>query len=447
MNARQSIDSPAAADSTPTVTRQCCMNCGGSDLKLFLDLGTQPNGNNFITPDQIENEPTYSMRMLTCESCWQVQIDEFPPQSVLFDDHPYVSGLNVPVVEHFSKMAKKAVADFDLSAGDVVLDIGCNDGSLLSCFREEGMTTIGVDPGGRVTELARKNGHLACRAFWNSETAQAIKTLGIEPKIISATAVFYHVPDLHDFVEGLLSVMTDETVFVVQGVNLLDLIQQRQFDHFYHEHSCVHSISGLQKLFAAHGMKILDVSNYPIHGGSFVAYVARETSPHQVSDSVQQSINTERAAGLEKLSTFEEFSEAVAKNTSDLRSLLEDLKEQDATVYGLGAPLKGSTLLNYADIGPDLVSCLTEVNSFKIGRVSPGTHIPVVDERTLAKQPDYYLVLAWNFLDFFLEKKRSFLEAGGKFIVPVPSLQVLDASALKPQTTPIQTADTKRRAA
>lgn len=419
------------------------MNCGGTDLELILDLGEQPNGNHFIDADEIPGEPTYSMRMLTCTSCWQVQIDEFPSQEVLFNDHPYVSGLNVPVVEHFDRLATKAVNDFGLGHGDVVLDIGCNDGSLLNAFRKCGMTTIGVDPGDRVTQLARKQGHMACRTFWNLQTAKSMKQMGIRPKLISATAVFYHVPDLHDFVEGLCEVMDEETVFVVQGVNLQDLIEKREFDHFYHEHSCIHSVTGLQTLFAAHDMKLVDVAHYDIHGGSFVAYVAKEDSCHQTSSRVAETIQAERDAGLCRLDTYLDFAEAVRGNVADLRTLLIELKGKGKSVYGLGAPLKGSTILNFGNIGPDLVSCLTEVNEFKIGKLSPGTHIPVVDERTLSSQPDYFLVLAWNFLDFFIEKKRDFLQAGGKFIVSVPSLQVIDRSVLTPSVIPMESHPTR----
>src|SRR6056297_1263468 len=270
---RRSITMHVTPPRESGIRRNACMNCGGSDLRLILDLGDQPNGNHFIDADEVGREPIYSMRMITCTDCWQVQIDEFPSQGVLFDDHPYVSGVNVPVIEHFETLAAKTVADFGLLNGSVVLDIGCNDGSLLSAFRRHGMTTIGVDPGQRVTDLAKQNGHLACRAFWNSETARSLKQLGVQPRVISATAVFYHVPDLHDFVDGLTTLMNDETVFVVQGVNLQDLIEKREFDHFYHEHSCIHSISGLDRLFSAHGMRLINVTNYEIHGGSFVAYV------------------------------------------------------------------------------------------------------------------------------------------------------------------------------
>jgi len=354
-----------------------------------------------------------------------MQIDEFPSQVELFQDHPYVSGVNVPVVEHFKHLAASAISKAGLKKGDTVIDIGCNDGSLLSAFRAHGMNTLGVDPSERVTQLGRQNGHAICQTYWNKKTGEAIASLGIAPRIISATAVFYHIPDLHDAIEGLTAVMNDQTVFVIQGVNLKDLIEKLEFDHFYHEHSCIHSVSALKTLFGQHGLRIFDVEHHPIHGGSFVAYVVKNNSAFETRPSVENAIIAERAAGLEKIESYKVFAEKVVANGKTLRTLLEDLKAKGKRVYGLGAPLKGSTLLNFFDIGPDLVEVLTEVNQFKIGLLSPGTHIPVVDERTLPSEPDYYLVLAWNFLDFFLEKKRGYLERGGRFIVPVPEVRVL----------------------
>lgn len=407
------------------MVRTKCMNCSGNDLECFLDLSDQPNGNRFITEDEIADEPSYPLKMDVCKDCWQVQIDAFPGQEILFDDHPYVSGVNVPVVEHFKALAASVQQDIGFGKGDIVLDIGSNDGSLLSAFRALGATTIGVDPGLRVTQLARENGHLTCRAFWNGDTARSLRALSVTPKIISATAVFYHVPDLHDFIEGLKVLMADDTVFVVQGVSMLDVITKNQFDHFYHEHSCIHSVSALTRLFGRHGMTVFDAMHHEIHGGSFVAYVAKDTAGRSVSPRVEAFLEREREGGLESLESYHAFAKRVETNVGALRALLSDLKAQGRSVMGLGAPLKGSTLLNYGKIGPDLISALTEVNDFKIGRLAPGVHIPVIDERTLVDEPDYYVVLAWNFLDFFVEKKRDYLESGGKLIVPVPELRVI----------------------
>lgn len=405
--------------------RANCMNCGSTRLTHFIDLGLQPNGNAFPEPGPSVDEPVFPMAMLVCEECWQVQIDEFPPQELLFSDHPYITGANKPVVEHFARLARHVVDKLALRPQSLVFDIGCNDGTLLKQFHSQGMRVLGFDPSLRVGQLAREQGVSVCRTFWNESAGQAVRTLGLVPDVITATGVFYHVPDLHDFVRGLVAAMGPDSVFVAQCVSLKELIERNEFDHFYHEHSCIHAVAPLQRLFAAHGMRILDVEFSDIHGGSFIVYAGMEGHPAQSAPSVEQALRDEESAGLSRLSTYREFVTRVDRNASELVALLGRLRAQGKRVYALGAPVKGSTLLNYCKIGPALVERATEVNHFKIGRVTPGTHIPIVDEARVSEPPDYYLVLSWNFLGFLLEKYRDFLNAGGRFIVPCPEVRVI----------------------
>jgi SAM-dependent methyltransferase len=411
--------------------RTTCMNCGRTGLHRVLDLGLQPNGNHFIAPEQIPAEPKFPLEMLVCDSCWQVQLAEGLPPTFMFDDHPYVSGANATSVEQFRQFAERAIAFAGLKRGDLMIDIGCNDGTLLSAFAANGISVFGIDPGKRVVELARAKGYVVARAYFNEETGAALRKLGIVPSLITATAVFYHVPDLHDFIRGLKCIMNEDAVFMIQGVNLKDLIEKKEFDHFYHEHTCIHSISALEQLFKAHEMRLLDVEFYPLHGGSFLAFVGRNESRFETSPRVRKAIDSEKSAGLMSLDRYQRFAAEVRQNMDALKNLLKKLKQEGRTVYGLGAPLKGSTLLNFCGIGPDLVSCLTEVNEFKIGLLSPGTHIPVVDERKLDRQPDYYLVLSWNMADYLIEKYAAYLKNGGRFIVPVPSLHIVEADGAK----------------
>jgi 2-polyprenyl-3-methyl-5-hydroxy-6-metoxy-1,4-benzoquinol methylase len=411
--------------------RKECMNCGSHRLNEFIDLGTQPNGNNFPTDATKDQEPLFPISMMVCEDCWQVQIAEFPSQEFLFTDHPYITGVNVPIVQHFERLAQKAVEKLKLQPNSLVMDIGCNDGTLLRSFQSHGMRVLGVDPGLRTGELAQTQGTTVCRTFWNLESGKAMRQLGLYPDLITATAVFYHLPDLHDFIEGLKQVMRPTSVFMVQCVNLQDLIEKNQFDHFYHEHSCIHSIAPLKRLFESHGMRLLDVEFMDIHGGSFILYTGLEENPIPTGDSIQQSLDAEIQAGLQSIETYTAFAARVEKNAKDMLALLTQLKQEGKRVYALGAPVKGNTLLNYFKIGPDLVECATEVNQFKIGLLTPGTHIPIVDERQLAEQPDYYLILSWNFLDYLVSKYKGYLLDGGKFIVPVPDVRVLGFESVR----------------
>lgn len=407
-----------------------CINCGCSSLERFIDLGDQPNGNHFPSRDTVEDEIRFPLSMAVCRECWQVQLEEFPSPEFMFSNHPYITGVNMPVVSHFDKMVKDALHKFPFSRNSLVIDIGANDGTLLTKFRDAGMRVFGIDPSQRTWKLARDQGITVCKTFWDDNTAKAFNQLNFKPDIITATAVIYHLADIHSFVKGLAMAMHERSIFLTQCIYLKDVIEKLQFDHFYHEHIMIHAIGPLERLFSAYGLRMLDVDFYPVHGGSFVLYVGKENSPYKTSQSVREAIDTEIAVGLQKIETFHHFSKEVEKNGEYLVNLLRKLKEDGKTIYALGAPVKGSTLMSYCGIGPDLVELATEVNRFKIGKLTPGTHIPIVYEEAINKQPDYYLVLSWNFIDFFIEKHADFLRNGGKFIVPHPSVHVIDESVL-----------------
>ena len=407
------------------------MNCGSGRIHEFLDLGEQPNGNNFPLPAEAFQERIFPLSMMVCKECWQVQISQFPPQDFLFSNHPYVSGLNEPVVNHFETLSRRIVEKLGLDTNSMVFDIGCNDGTLLKAFEARGMRTLGIDPGKRTGKLAKDRGVSVCQTFWNQQTGKALRQLNLAPKVITATAVFYHMPDLHEFTAGLAEVMDEDTVFVVQCVYLKDLLERLQFDHFYHEHSCIHAISPLQRLFAAHGLRIIDVEFVEIHGGSFVLYVGQEENSRPTSENVAEAVEAETAAGLFEFSTYQNFSKRVHQKAQLVKSLLDHLKAEGKSVFGLGAPVKGNTLLSFCGIDSTHISMITEINQFKIGRITPGTHIPVIDEKEVIDSPDYYLLLSWNFRDFFVEKYSSFISSGGKIIVPEPDVEIISADGIE----------------
>lgn len=407
------------------MTKKICRNCKSNRLERFLDLGHQPNGNHFPLAIEFDAEPSFPFAMCVCTECWQVQIEEFPSVEFMFSNHPYITGLNMPVVKHFHDLVSITLKKFEFTENSLVIDIGANDGTLLSAFRAAGMRILGIDPSKRTGELARKAGVTVCETFWDEISANAIRHLNLKPDIISATAVFYHLADIHAFVRGLAAVMHDGTIFMTQCVYLKDVIEKLQFDHFYHEHTMLHAIGPLKQLFSQYGLRMIDVDFYDVHGGSFVLYVAKEASSYKTSAKIEAAISEEIKMGLQTIETYHKFSRRVQENRVILKSLLLDLVSRGKKIYALGAPLKGSTLLNYCDIGPDLVELATEVNPLKIGRFTPGTHIPILNEKALLDEPDYYLLLSWNFLDFFLEKYADFLRTGGKFIVPHPEVRVI----------------------
>lgn len=406
------------------------MNCTKQEVVEFIDLGSQPSGNLFITENTMDGEALYPLRMGVCTDCWQAQLIEHVGKSLLFDDHPYLTGTNLPMVDHFKRLAFELRQRYSMTQKSIVLDIGCNDGTFLDQFKDLGITTVGVEPSERIASMANEKGHLIVNKFWNQETATAFQCLGIHPKVITAMSVFYHVSDLHDFLTGIELIMGKESIFVIQAVSLLSLLKNNQFDHFYHEHTCIHSLSSLNNLVASHKLKVIDIVESDVHGGSFIASLALENSTFEVSPNVNSYLTQELKGGLQNLDTYVEFGKRAKNIAKDLKSLLIDLKLAGQSVVGLGAPLKSSTFLNFADIDNTLIECLTEVNPLKINKLSPGKHIPVIAEETLIKEPDYYVVFAWNYLDFLITKKSEYLRKGGKFIVPFPSLRVVTINDL-----------------
>ena len=296
------------------------MNCGSDNLVRFIDLGDQPNGNHFPSREDFNEEPKFPFAMAVCTDCWQVQLEEFPSAEFMFANHPYVTGVNMPVVDHFDQMVQDALGKFPFSKNSLVIDIGANDGTLLKRFHEAGMRVLGIDPGQRTGKLAKENGITVCETFWDKNTAQSIKQLSLKPDIITATAVFYHVEDIHSFLEGIALVMHERSIFLTQCVYMKEVLEKIQFDHFYHEHTLMHTLIPLRRLFAKYGLRMIDVDFYPVHGGSFALYVAKEDSPYETKASIDEAIDREEAAGVNQLATYHAFTKKVEKNRYDLVS-------------------------------------------------------------------------------------------------------------------------------
>lgn len=402
------------------------MVTGSNNIEPFINLGNQPNGNIFFYKENINMEKDFTLSMSVCKDSWLVQLDEFPEPEEMYNNHPYISGYSKPIVEHFDWLSRHLIEKYNLAKHSLILDIGANDGTLINSFKEKGMLTLGIDPGSITGKIARENGALVAKAFWKKNTGTALKELNLIPKLITATAVFYHIPNLHEFVDGLDEAMDSESIFICQCVYLKDVIEKLQFDHFYHEHTCIYSVNALKILFEMHNMKLIDVEYSEIHGGSIIAHAVKSTSSLNIKESVSEFINLEKKAGLMNIETYKEFSKKVETNIEKLVSLLKTLKKQGKSVYGIGAPVKGSTLLNYANIDSELISKVVDVNPYKIGKVVPGVHIPIVDEKEITEHPDYYLLLVWNFKDYFLEKYKGFLKSGGKIIIPNPELHIVN---------------------
>lgn len=393
-----------------------CRVCDSEELIATLDLGMQPWCNDFTPKNELKNVKKYPLSTVYCNKCTTFQVQYTVSKEIMYKDHTYLSGSNASMPKHFQKIADKVCNDYIQNAKFVV-DIGSNDGTLLNAYKNKGLDVLGVEPCSMAANIAIKEGIPTKKTFFNYDVAQEIYKDKGRVDIISAANVFYHVEELHDIVKGIKSILSENGVFVVQGTYLPDLIERNEFDIIYHEHLLYYRIENLNYLLNMHGLEIFDVDFEEVHGGSMIAYIGH-SSHREVSNNVVKQIGYEKSKGYDTVTPYKNFSKQVEGLKANLNNILRQLLSEGRTVYAYGAPAKGTVLLNYCGIDSSLVPIAVEVNKSKIGLYFPGVDIEIVDENKV-KEPDYYLLLSWNFLNDF-KKHKSFIEGERKFIVPVP---------------------------
>jgi len=329
-------------------------------------------------------------------------------------------------VSHFNNFADAVVIDFNLKSDDLVVDIGSNDGTLLSAFQKKGIKVLGVDPAENIVKVANKAGIPTKCAFFNELEAEMLRREYGEAKVISGTNVIAHIDNLHDLVLGVKQLLSDDGVFIMEAPYLSDLIERNEFDTIYHEHLSYFSVRPLVKLFEMYGLKIIDIQKQKIHGGSIRVFATKKESTLNVHPRVQKFVIEEQAKGLCETQTYDEFTVRVKRLKSDLLKFLKSLRKEDKSVAAYGAAAKGNVLLNYYKLGTEEIDFIVDSISYKQGKFTPGTHIPIFPEsQLLKKMPDYTLILAWNFAEEIIEKNKKYQDAGGRFIIPVPYLKVI----------------------
>lgn len=401
-----------------------CFICKGKNLLAFLDLGKQSPSDAFLkAEDLLKKEERYPLQLAVCESCFLVQLTYVVDPEKLFRDYVYNSAANNSLKANFKSLVNLLVSRFHLQRGDWAVDIGSNDGTLLSYYQPYGLNVLGIDPSS-ATALAVQNNIPTLVDFFSSKLAEHILKKQGPAKIITATNVFAHIVDIHDTVAGIAKLLSADGVFVSESGYLLDLITKLQFDSIYHEHLRYYSLKPLQRLFSDHGLEIFDVERITTHGGSIRVYAGLK-SGHPISSNVQKLIILEERAGLYTIPIFTEFAKKVEAIKKDLNDLIVSLKKQGNHIAGIGAPAKGNTLLNYCNLTTDYIDYLVEKSQLKIGLFAPGTRIPVVSEdRLFTDQPEYALMLSWNIADELIPLLRN-KGYRGKFIMPTPVPKII----------------------
>lgn len=398
-----------------------CRSCDSRHGELVLDLGEQPLANNLLAPEDLSKpEPRFPLRLAVCTDCWLLQITDLVPPVELFSDYVYFSSYSETWVAHTAACAERYLREFTPKH---VVEIASNDGCLLRHFAEAGISHLGIEPAENVAAVARENGVATRSEFFTKQTANELAD-DKRADLILANNVFAHVPDLNDFVAGLRVLLTDDGRAILEFPHALDMIAQGEFDTIYHEHVFYFTLTTLQPLMARHGLRITRVESIPIHGGSLRIFVRHER--HAADETVAAMLQTETDAGVTTMKYYEDFSSRAQVAKSALEQSVTALRTTGKRVAAYGAAAKGSTLLNYCQLTADDIEFVADRSPHKQGRLTPGSHIPIVPAEELAKRaPDVTLLLAWNFTDEILEQQSAYREAGGRFLIPIPESRVV----------------------
>jgi len=415
-----------AAGSGSSVVVNNCQISGSTDLQPILFLGYLPPVNQMRSiGEPPQEQPAYPAQLLYCPESKLVQIGLIVDPNILFPpEYPYTSGTTKILRDNFAELYQDCQTIIPLTAEDLIVDIGSNDGTLLSNFHNGGHRVQGIEPTQR-GEIANEKGIPTAIEFFGREIATKVKTEQGPAKVITATNVFAHIENVHEIVESILLLLDDKGVFISESHYLLSLVETLQYDTIYHEHLRYYSLQSLEYLFNMHGLEVIHAKRIPTHGGSIRVYAARKGA-YPIQPSIKNILDEELAVDLNN-QKLEEFKQKVVLSKLQLHSLLLDIKQQGHRIYGIGAPSRASTLINYVGIDDSILDCVVEVKgSYKTGKYMPGTLIPVIEETALfEEQPEYALLLSWHIAEELMPKltQKGFK---GKYIVPLPVPRVVE---------------------
>ena len=402
-----------------------CRSCGSDALQSFLDLGSMPPSDGLVRAEDLErDQPRYPLEVAFCGDCSLVQIlDTVPPEKLFGADYLYFSSFSDALLDHSRRNVEELIRDRGLGAESMVVELASNDGYLLQNYVRHGIQVLGIDPAPAPVKAALERGVNSRCAFFGREVAAELRAEGLRADVIHANNVLAHVADTNGFVAGIADLLAPSGVAVIEVPYVKDLIDHCEFDTIYHEHLCYFSVTALDKLFRQHGLYLNRVKRLSIHGGSLRLFVEPREA---VEASVTDLLALEAEEGIDTLRYFQDFSRRVAGIKANLGGLVADLKASGRSLAAYGAAAKGTILLNYVGLGRDDLAFVADRNVHKHGRYMPGVKVPIVPpERLIEDMPDYVLLLPWNFKDEILEQQAEYRERGGRFIVPIPTPEVV----------------------
>lgn len=404
-----------------------CLVCGSNKLVQYFNLGPMALANSYVNPRGVSAaERKIPLAVSFCPHCSLSQLTYIVNPKILFTNYAYFSSVSPQVVSHFDEYAQTVTKRFPRQTAMGVLEIASNDGVLLQAFRKRGARVLGVDPAKNIAETANRHGIPTIADFFGTNLVPAIKKKFGDIGVISANNVLAHTDTIHDIFDGITMLLSPAGIAVFQHKYLPDLVAKNQFDTIYHEHMSYYTLTAFQTLLSLHGLRVFDVQHVTPEGGSIRVWATHDLAIHPQSSAVTLMLAQEKRDGMLRASTYKKFARRPERLKREMTALLRRLKRQGKTIAAYGASAKGNTFLQYCGITDTTVNYIVDDSPHKQGKLTPGTHIPIVPHAKLIQHPpDYLCILAWNLADSLMAREAWFAKRGGKFIIALPKLTIV----------------------
>ena len=404
-----------------------CRHCGAVLEHIFIDLGTAPPSNAYLTDKDLHHEELrFPLRVRVCDACWLVQTDDYIDSTNLFDaTYAYLSSTSRYWLNHAKRFSKRIIRELSLNSSSYVIEIASNDGYLLKNFSDEGIPCLGVEPTDSTASVAEQLGIPVIRQFFDESVAAELETQGKKADLVVGNNVLAHVPDINGFCRGLKKILKSSGTITLEFPHLQRLITELQFDTIYHEHFSYLSLNAVKLVLDSVGLRIWNVEELRTHGGSLRVFGCHQMDPRPTNPAVALLLQAEEDFGLQKLETYQHFQSHADRISGELLSFLTRQKSDGKLVVAYGAAAKGNTLLNYAKVTPDLLPAVFDAARSKQGRYMPGSRIPIYPAELLMEwRPDFVLILPWNIADEVITQYAALREDGVQFVTAIPRIRI-----------------------
>jgi len=403
-----------------------CRLCNNNDLKLILNLKPTPVADDFVGENKLSDaQPTYPLDLFLCKDCGHVQLGYIVDPNILFKDYIYISSISTSLIKHFELTSSEMIDHLKLGETDLVVDIGSNDGSYLSFFKDAGINVIGIDPAVEIAKKANDSGIETISEFFTLSVSNSIIDRKGYAKLITANNVFAHADDLGEIADGISNLLTPDGIFVFEVSYMVDIVENMLFDTIYHEHLCYHTVKPLDLFLLKHGLELIKIERINSKGGSIRCQAQKKGGPWLRSNYVDQLIEREKKEGYDQLKCYSQFADAIELKKTEVLDWIKQAANSGKSFVGYGASTTVTTLLHHFEL-EQYLEFLVDDNKLKQGTYSPGHHIPVYDSNEIyRKEVDVVIILAWNYSTPIMQNHSEFLEKGGVFLIPLPNLKVI----------------------